>query len=366
MAEVIVGGTLANLLPGTVANLQWSSRWGSGPCGPEKASWVQSLPFLYDDPRLVPGARVSIVRGGQTLWAGVLSDVQRGDPWTFDANGLSQVAGDYLAQDASGVPTNNIGTATSQAVARGLPWTGTAFNSLGTFGTASATDYPSIPSLLTGYHDRNGLRWGVNVYGVTFSTADSTTPVWVLDGKDVEVGIAENELYTAVVARYQSGTTGAGTPEDPVVAVYSTTTVANASAIARYGRREYPLNLTDLGTISSGTASTYATQVLNALVAPAWINQITVTADRLTSPGGVPADLASVQAGQAVRVIGVPGRIGRLSGSGAMVVGLGQVSYTDGADEITLAPIRLARRTLAQVLDRFAQIADAQRALQTA
>ena len=127
-----------------------------------------------------------------------------------------------------------------------------------------------------------------------------------------------------------------------------------------------PLNLTDLGVISSGSASSYATQVLNALVAPAWINQITVTADRLTTVGGVPADLASVRAGQAVRVVGVPGRIGRLSGSGSMFVGLGSVSYVDGADEITLAPTRLARRTLGQVLDRFAQIADAQRALQTA
>ena len=357
MAEVVVGGTLANLLPGTVADLQWSSRWGSGPCGPEKASWVQSLPFLYDDPRLVPGASVRIVRGGQTVWAGVLSDVQRGDPWTFDANGLAQVAGDYLAQDASGVPTVNIGTAVTQAVARGLPWAGTAFNSLGTFGTASATDFPSIPSLLTGYHDRNGLRWGVNVYGRTFSLADSTTPVWVLDGKDVEVGIAENELYTAVHARYISSATGP---------TYATVTATNAAAIAKYGRREYPLNLTDLGVLTAGAATAYANQILAALVAPAWINQITVTADRLTTVGGVPADLASVQAGQAVRVVGVPGRIGRLSGSGVMYVGLGSVSYTDGADSITLAPIRLARRTLAQVLDRVVQIADAQRALQTA
>lgn len=355
MAEIRLGtgssATLATLLPGTVGDLAWSSRWGSGPSGPDKASWTQSLPFTFDDSRLVAGQRVSVVRGGQTLWAGVLTDVQRGEPWSFDATGLGKVAEDFLALDSSSNPTTNVGTAVSQAVTRGLPWSGTALSSLGSFGTNDGTDYATVASLLTGFHDRQGLRWGVTRNGVAFSSADDTTPRWLLDGHDVVVGMAEDDLSTVVVARYQSG-----------VGTYASAVVSNAAAVARYGRREYPLDLTDLGTLTLATAQTYANQVLAALVSPSWVNQITVTRDRLTTPGGVPADLATVRAGQAVQVFGIPGRLGRLSGSGLMTVMLGGVSYVDGAEEITLAPTRLARRTLGAVLERFRLMAEAQRA----
>lgn len=345
MAEVRIGGQPAAAL-GVVSGLSWASKWGSGPSGPSKASWSLSLPFWADDSRLTVGTSVQVVRGGQTLWTGRITDAQRGDPWTLEAEGIAYSADRFGAVDAALAPTVNVQTAVTQAIARGLPWpSGAAFPSVA-YGVVGNT-VGQLDSLLTGYHDTMGLRWGCNRYGAPFSAADPTAPRWVLDGHDVVVGVADDELYTAVIARYQASATP----------TYASVAVTNAAAIARHGRREYLLDLTNLGVIASGTATTYATTVLNAAMQPSWLNTLTVTADRLTTLGGTPADLAAVEAGQMVRIVGIPGRMGRPSGSAYMDVVLGEVSYADGASEISLAPTRLAKRTLRDVVEGIQQLA---------
>ncbi|CAB4729528.1 MAG: hypothetical protein F2667_13040 [Actinobacteria bacterium] len=304
-----------------------------------RASWSHSLPFAFDDARLVVGQPVQVVQGGTPLLTGVLADVQRGDPWTFEAVSLSQLADDFLALDSSGNPTTTISVAVAEAINRGLGWSnGSVFPAV-TFGDGAAVQVNKLSALLTPFHDTTLTRWGVDAYGRAFSTTDPTTPRWVLDGSDVEIGLSRDELATVVVARYL----GPGG--------LATVTRTNTAAKARYGTKELPLNLTNLGTISAVTATSYADQVLATAAQPTWLNQVSATPSKLTTVAGDPGDLSLVQAGQVVRIVGIPGRLGRLSGEGVMDGLIGEVSYEDGAREVSLSPTRRARRTLRDVIE---------------
>ncbi len=353
MAEVKLGGVWLHSL-GHVSDIKWSSQWGTGPCGPALASCTVAVDPGNDATLLRLSRTFEVWDGGVKVFGGPLAEMGRDFPRTLSARGWTSRGGDFDAVDSSGNPTTNPRTAVTQAVANGLPWTGaTVFDdtSLGTDGQPSSQ---RVDSLLNGWAATVGKRWGVDANRAAFVTTDPTSPTWFLDASDLDIGVADDGLYTRVRARYVSGVDA--TTGDPNA--WSTVTADDAAGQALYGVIEYPMDLTPLGMISSGTAATYAAAQRDLLTVPQWLSRVTTNSGRLLTKGGLPAYLPSVRAGQMVRLFNVPNNLGGIRGELGLDVVLGEVEYdTTSPAEVTIAPVGLAVRNLADALTQAAQTA---------
>lgn len=347
MAQVRVGGRWLAQLPAVVADLKWATFWGDGASGPSAASWTMDLALEAEYAFLRPGSIVEILQGGTRVWYGVLTEPQRGRPWTFSAVGLARAAGDYLARSAT-APTTNPNTAVATAIAAGLPWVNVNPFPNAALGDAAPVNMNRLDTLLSEVADKNGRRWGVDKAGYPFYSLDPTTPKYMLDAAEVEIGLADDGLYNVVYARYVTTVTN-GQPS-----AWATVTAEDATAIARFGRREFFYDLTKLGAIAGATAQSYANSVLADLIKPAWVNRITVNSQSLRTLGGAPVtNLGAVKAGEVVRLFGVRNSLGRVSNQFSVDVVIGETDYEDGADELLIGPAKLAARSFRDVLDEL-------------
>lgn len=343
MAEVRVAGEWLHSR-GNVSGVSWSTRWGSGPCGPDVASCVFAVDPDHDTSNLRVGTSFEVHDGGIVGFGGVIDEVSRDFPRTVKARGWARRAEDFEALSA-GAPSSNPRTAATDAVSRGLPWTNPdAFDntSIGTIGDSVRR----LDALLNEWADATGKRWGVDPYGRAFAVTEPTAVSYYLDAAGLDIGVSDEGLFTHIVARYVATVDVDGNP-----ASYGTVTVSDSAALALYGRRENSVDLTGLGAISGGTATTYATAQLALGLRPKWLQRATVTGGRLRSPGGLPAHLGSVKAGDVVRLFNIPSNLGGTRFTAATEVVLGEVSYdSEQPSQITLAPVNLSVRTLADAI----------------
>lgn len=277
--------------------IKWSGRHGEGPCGPDVASCVIDVDPANDSSWLRMGRVFEVFEDGLKVFGGTISEVGRGYPREVHAKSWSR-----RVQPGATV---------------------------------------------------SGDRWGRTVDNVAFTPTDPTTPTWFLDASDLDIGVADDGLYTQVVATYVSAYT-AGPPE---VTTTSTVTVDDAVAQAFYNEVvPYAMDLTALGVISSGTATTYANRQLAEFTIPQWLSRASVNSQRLLSPGGLPAHLPSVRAGQMVQLFNVPNNLGGIRNELSQTVILGEVEHDqDNPTEISIAPTRLAVRNLVDALTAAAQ-----------
>ena len=343
MADVRVDGEWLHSR-GNVSDVSWSSRWGSGPCGPDLAGCVFAVDPDHDTSAMRVGASFEVYDSGVKVFGGVVDQVSRDFPRKVDARGWARRAEDFEAI-SGGAPTSNPQDAVTGAIARGLQWSNaTAFPST-TIGS-SGDSVRRLDSLLTEWADATVNRWGVDAYGRAFTSAEPTTVAYMLDASGVDMGATSVGLYTRVQARYVAPGAGDGNP-----ATYGPATAADTAAAALYGSRENSLDLTNLGLISSGTASTYAAAHLGLGLRPRWLQRLAVSQGRLLSPAGTPAHLPTVKAGQVVRLFNLPTNVGGLRYAASIDVVLGEVSYdTNQPTQITLAPTNLAIRSLRDAL----------------
>ena len=316
--------------------LEWSHA-ADGGC--KAASWQMALPLTYTHPALMRGSLVQIKCGPANLWAGLLTEPDVDDNWTFHAVGLSELGrGDYLAEDAAGNTTSKPDTAIDQAIARGLPWTRPASLSNAAFAGTDPTDGINyVGALLDAWADSVGKRWGVNADGQVYAVADPTIPTWYLTPDSGRMGLADDEYASDLHVRYLAS------------GGYATTIVGDANAVRTLGRREFPVNATSLGLITS----TQAAIVGNALLAKGkarmgYTNGVEVSKYQLTTPGGTPAPLSFVKAGDLVRMFGVTNEQGQPLPFLDWVIG--ETQYTAGSDAISLTPVGLVSRTLGDAL----------------
>ena len=343
MAEVKVGGTWLHW-HGDVSGISWQSRWGSGPCGDDLAGCTFAVDPAHDTSTLRVGSSFEVYSGGVRVFGGVVDQVSRDFPRKVDAKGYGRRAEDFEALSFDS-PTSNPRFAVSGAISRGLPWSNELAFASASIGE-SGDSVRRLDSLLTEWADKTGKRWGVDSYGRAFAVAEPTTPTLTMDAAGLDIGVTEDGLYTHVVARYISSVDGDGNPNG-----YGTVVASDSQAEALYGRRENSLDLTRLGQISSGTATTYATAELALGLRPRWLQRVTVSTGGLRSLGGLPVDLSTVRAGQVLRLMNVPTNIGGTRYSVALDVVLGEVSYsTEEPSQVTIAPTNLAVRTLADAI----------------
>lgn len=356
MAEIKLAGIWLRSL-GHVSAVKWSSRWGTGPCGSDVASCAVAVSPTSDSPLLRINQPFEVWEDGVQVFGGVTSDPGSGFPWTLNAKGWARRVADFQAVDSSGNPTANVQTAATQIIANGAPLSNpSAFPNV-TIGVDG--DVPSMQGadgLFDTWGATTGNRWGADVSGVLFTATDETEPSYYLDASDLPIGVASDGLFTRVRARYVTSVTdGTADGWDSVVA-------DDAAAQDQFEVIEYPMDLTSLGLLTGGgtTAQAYADQQLAALTIPQWTSRMTTNADRLLTPGGQPAHLRSVRAGQVVRLFNVPNTLGGLRNELALDVVLGEVEFdTENPREITLAPVNLAVRNVADMAQQAAKAAKA-------
>lgn len=307
--------------------------------GCEQASWSMGLGPSFVHPSLSAGKLVQVREGSANVWSGILAEPDRSvDGWSLSAAGLASDLGLRLALDGSGNTTSKPDTAIDTAIANGLPVTRPA--SLSSSSYASSDDTVAVNKtgdLLDSWALSVSKRWGVNADREVYAATDPTTPTWYLTAGAGKVGLADDEYASDLYGRYRSG-----------AATYATVHVSDALASAQY-RREEPVDLTHLGIITG----TQATNVLNGMLANgkaryAWTQALTPSRVQITTPGGQPAYLPFVKAGDLARLFGVLNEQGDPLPYLDFVIG--RTEYQDGADTISISPVNLAARNLQDVL----------------
>lgn len=284
-----------------VSAVRWSDRYGDGPCGPDQASFTVAVEPGDDSSWLRLGRTVEVFDCGLKVFGGVLSEMGRDYPRTIHAKGW--------ARTVEGEPT------------------------------------------VVGY------KYGRNADNVSYTPTDPTAVSWFLDATGLDIGVADDGLFTRVIATYVASLDGEGNP------VTATVTVNDAAAQALYGVITYEMDQTDLGLTGSplADATALAQAQLDQFTVPQLLSRVAATEQVLFSPGGHPAHLPSIRSGQWVEMFNVPNSLGGIQYELNQRFVIGESEHDEGNQSaVSIAPTRLAVRNL---LDALRQAAQAVRAV---
>lgn len=326
---------------GVLGEIGWSH---ARPTGCLTAGWSLTLPITSNHPALAAGRRIELYEGLQRVWSGVLSDPERGTPWTFEAQGYASLAVNYAALDGSGNTTSNPNTAVDAAITRGLPWVRNQ-----TLPTPTLTSSPagSLADLLNQVAAASGMRWQVDADRTITMTADTTTVTLLITAASTPGGRSVQEYATALYGRYMSN---AFLPAAPAMAASTLNPAGNTGL----GRREKIVDLTPAGPMSSSTAVALLDARFPLIRATAdFTGNITVQYGDVLTLGGRPVNLNSLTAGLRARIIGaaVDPILGELYASTSVEIILGQVDLDASGDTATITPLGADQRNLSDLLE---------------
>lgn len=363
-----IGGTatwLAQIGPyGAWGDLEWTTRWGEGACGMYEAQWSMPLPPDFDHPALRSGTLVELMDGPWRIGSPlILAEPARGSgfnqPWQFTATGIGrEVEGEnsFYAFDAGSNTTSVPSTAIDAAISlQGLRWSGRdASVSTAAVGSSTSTDQlNTIGALLNTSADSLGKRWGVGQDNRVYFYSDPTTPTYNVIPGVASLGVADDDYASVVFVRYLESVSG----------TYQTASASSPPAITRYGRREYPTDVTSLGAITTATAQGFADGILAKSKARlGWTNGLTLTSNQILTAGGEAADLSKVAedvaGGCMVRLHGIFNDLLEYNGQTWLDIIIGEAKLTDGEDSISLSPMGLAKRDLASIVEEVSGVGD--------
>jgi len=356
------GGTpiwLAEIGPyGAWGDLSYTTRWGDSASGMYEASCTFPLPPDFEHATLRRGSLFELMEDGYRVGCPlVLSDPSKGtepgQPWTLTATGIGRdVEGSdaFTALDGSLNTTAIPSTAATQAKARG--WRITTVGAsvpVTAVGASSTTEgLNSTGALLTAAGEGLGQRWGVDREGTLFFSIDPGSPAYQTVPNAVTLSTADDNYATTVFGRYLDLATGS----------YLTVQATNAPVATVFGRKEYNVDLTPLGKIATATAQGFADGILaRSKGRLAYTNSITVSSQQLLTMGGGRANLTQVaeDVGQGcmVRLHGITSDLLAFTGKTYLDVVIGEARRRDGEDLIDLAPVGLAARDLAAVVEEI-------------
>lgn len=321
--------------PAALSGLQWSTTYPGG-----DNDWSATLSFepTASHLGLRLGRKVVIARGGATRFQGRIDIAQRGNPWQLSGQGLAQIGAAFTAVDSGG-NAYNLNNIIDQAIARGLPWTRPA--SLPTAG-AAASGSGTIDNSLATVGKAQGQAWSLTALGAITMAAPPTTPIYIL--RAAQALTPRVVGYTQAVGVYQSSTSAT-----------ATVTASNAAAQGKWGHIEGRYDMTGLGVITSGTASTYLANWLTANLAQAsYTDTIAVQPGQLLAAAngaaGGPVDLATVRAGCLITVFDIDPDHSHLLTPGPLQMLVGRTEYDNDTDTLTLTPVGVKGTSLLAAL----------------
>ena len=316
-------------------DLEFSTRW---PLGCHEASWAMSFRSTARRNVLTAGQSVEIYAGSSRIWLGTLGQPDWSEG-TFTADGLYSFASGPAISPA-GLATSRADIAIDGAIGDGVPWLGRDnVPSQGATGVTATTDGTNtISTILDDVATEAGMRWAIFADGIVRMAADPTTPTWRLAPGVIDFGYDDQSFATILKVRYLDSTTS----------TYTTLTVQDAAAVAKFGPVREALDLTTYGPLSAARATAKAQGILTlGRSRLGWTNSVEVGPWHLTTLGGIPADLSMVQAGQSVRVPVWD----EFAAKPYRDLVLGEVKYAAGASTVTLAPVDTQPQTLADVTE---------------
>ncbi|RNL66236.1 hypothetical protein EFK50_01010 [Nocardioides marmoriginsengisoli] len=298
------------------------------------------LPPTFTHPSLRMGKVVEIKVGPVNVWKGMLNQPKVSeDGWEFSAIGLAdEFYSAHLCLDSGGDTTSTPNVAVDQAIADGFAGSRPASLSAVPFSGSNDTDKLNyVGDLLDAWATSVSKRWRVDPDGRVIAATDPTTPTWYLAPGATQIGLADDDYASDLYLRYKSG-----------AASYATVHVNDPTATATR-RRAVPVDVTSLGVTTSGNV----TNIGNGMLAKgkaryAWTNAVNPARLQLTTPGGTPACLSFVKAGDMVRSFSVINEQGIVLPYVDWIIG--KAEYEVGSDTIQLAPTELAARNLGDVL----------------
>lgn len=339
MIGVYVNGqNLASV--GYVGGLGWSHQW---PGGCWEAGWQMGGLSRTSASRLLRrGAEVRIYVGTCPVWRGVLDESGDGQG-SYSARGYYREAERFMALDSTGVPTVNTASAIAKAITDGWAVTYT-----GTPPAGVPSEEPQyLHQLLDLASTSGGVRWGVNALGEVVFAADPTEPTLIVTPGQSLMGRADDSYATHLYAYHYTAL--AGTP--PVPSAPQMATASDAAAAAEFGRSASFVDLRPMGVLSAGEASAIlAGKLAKGRARIGFTSPMTLGWHQLLTRGGVPANPATVTAGQMVRVYGAVNPDGTAVAGGTQDIVIGATSHEAGSRTITLTPVGMEPRNLSDIL----------------
>ncbi len=339
MIGVYVNGQKIDTV-GFPGGIQWSHQW---PGGCWDASWnLGGISRTAASRLLRRGAEVRIYASTWPVWRGALDESGDGQG-SFTARGYYREAERFLALDSSGVPTVSTGDAIAKAITDGWAVTHT-----GTPPAGVPSEEPQYLHQLLDLASTSGsVRWGVNALGEVFFAADPTEPTLIVTPGQPLMGRADDSYATHLYAYHYTAL--AGTP--PVPSAPQMATASDAATAAEFGRSASFVDLRPLGVLTSGAASTILQgKLAKGRARIGFTSPMTLGWHQLLTRGGVPANPATVTAGQMVRVYGAINPDGTAVAGGTQDIVIGATSHEAGSRSITLTPVGMEPRNLSDIL----------------
>jgi hypothetical protein len=321
---------------GLLGGITYSSSW---PGGCLTATWTIDVPADFAHPALLPGRLVDIYAGCHRVWTGRMREPDRGAPWTCHAEGLQGICGDYVAIDNTGAGVQNPNTALAQAKVRGIPLLGSNPATLPT-PTLAVNASSNLADLLNAVAAAQGQRWGVFADQLVTMTVDPTTAHYIYLLQD-SFGRTLDGYATHIYGIYLDSAT---TPPRPKVVAASTNPATTATL--PFGRIEASIDLTGDGPMTSANAQTLINSAASLLGQRLnTTGSLTIQPGQLLDVGGLPAALASLQAGQAIRLVGTsPDTVlGEVNYSVGLTFVIGEVDYDTVTDTATVTAVNAQR-----------------------
>lgn len=326
--QVLVGGRWLSSLV-TWGDLTITHRW---PYGCWEATWQIAVKEYQRVAPIIADAPVQIRLGSGSIFTGNLAEPN----WATGemvAVGAAREGETALCLTAAGDTTSTPDLAIDQAVGRGaLSWIRRSSLSGAALAAGDTTARLSyVTALLDAWALTVKQRWAVGPDRVVYSAADPTVPsIYVRPGAGV-LGVTEATQAARVFGRYIGANNA-----------YATVNVGAGSP-------EIGVDLTSYGPTNATAATQTITAIRDQLQArTGWTNGLTVTADQVTNPGGVPISLDQIVAGKMMRILGL--RDDRGASASTDVV-IGETIWNVSAGTVQVNPVGLDGQSLAEVIE---------------
>lgn len=394
---------------GTLAHEQGLNYSWDCPGGPSTLGFTLAYSPGKRVPALNPGRILQAFRGGSCIWEGVLQEPSPSvSGWDVTANGAgtygqgSAAMYDSVAVTTGATPayTNNaVDNVLRKSVGRGLRWddsdgighpTGLYLSNAQDSGTMNVEDFlnqvTSGGSLYWSVEPPAGSKVPAGPWKIRIRPYPST-----IDGNPLDAGPKAPEQFTvnewqrldlkavlrrlppdlyiintnpiprtvsndynSLVIKYQiSPDIAATSTVKAQAAVFVTTVVDNPASVAKHGRNEYFLDITQDGSYTEAQVVALGQNVLTRYVRASFSQPFVVQPGQLLNNGGVPVDLGCNWVGRVATVQVENQAFGGEVNFGPITFLIGDYAYDDTSQTATLTPFQNQFTDISSVISQL-------------
>lgn len=162
-----------------------------------------------------------------------------------------------------------------------------------------------------------------------------------------------NDYNTLIITYQVSNIKTATSNDDPSSAVTATTVVDNPASVAKHGRNEYNLDITQDGTYTEAQVITIGQNILTRYVRANFTQPFVVAYGQLINNGGAPVDLGCNWSGRVATVMVQNEAFGGEVNFGPLTFLIGDYAFDDKAQQATITPYQSQFTDLASVISQL-------------